>query len=109
MSAVVTYYLETIRQAWEFILESGAGVGLVLMLRWYWWQVNAWSEIMALVAPAVGYAYVKLFTNLQFPDTLIYLVVWTTFCWLFVTFLTPPEPASHLAEFYRRVRPAGPG
>ena len=109
MSALVTYYLETIRQAWEFILESGAGVGLVLMLRWYWWRVNAWSEITALVAPAVGYAYIKLFTNLQFPDTLIYLVAWTTFCWLLVTFLTPPEPASHLAAFYRRVRPAGPG
>ena len=56
MSAVVTYYLETIRQAWKFMLESGAGVGLVLMLRWYWWRVNAWSEITALVAPAVGFA-----------------------------------------------------
>ena len=109
MSALVTYYLETIRQAWEFMLEAGAGVGLVLMLRWYWWRVNAWSEITALVAPAVGFAYIKLFTTLQFPETLIYLVTWTTVWWLFVTFLTPPEPEPHLVAFYRRVRPGGPG
>ena len=109
MSALVMYYLETIRQAWEFMLESGAGVGLVLMLRWYWWRVNAWSEIAAIVAPVLGYGYVKLFTNLQFPETLIYLVAWTTLCWLLVTFLTPPVPEAHLVAFYRRVRPGGPG
>lgn len=91
------------------MLEAGAGVGLVLMLRWYWWRVNAWSEITALVAPAVGFAYIKVFTALQFPETLIYLVTWTTAWWLFVTFLTPPEPEPHLVAFYRRVRPGGPG
>ena len=48
----MTFYLESIRQAWEFVLESGAGIGLVLILRWYWWRINAWSEIAAMVGAA---------------------------------------------------------
>jgi Na+/proline symporter len=109
IGAFVTFYLETIRQAWEFILESGAGIGLVLILRWYWWRVNAWSEIAAMAAPAVGFVFLKAFTTVAFPYTLIYLVVWTTFWWLLVTFITRPEPDAHLVAFYRRVRPGGPG
>jgi len=105
----VTFYLDSVRQAWEFVLESGAGIGLVLILRWYWWRVNAWSEIAAMIAPAVGYAYLRLFTTVQFPYTLIYLVAWTSGCWLLVTFVTPPETDDCLLAFYRRVRPGGPG
>ena len=67
LSAVVTFYLESIRQAWEFVLESGAGIGLVLILRWYWWRINAWSEIAAMVGAAIGYAALKIFTALAFP------------------------------------------
>jgi Na+/proline symporter len=109
VGAIVTFYLDNIRQAWEFILESGAGIGLVLILRWYWWRVNAWSEIAAMTAPAVGFAYLKMFTTIAFPYTLLYLVVWTTFWWLLVTLVTRPEPDVHLVAFYRRVRPGGPG
>jgi Na+/proline symporter len=109
LGGIVTLYLESIRQAWEFVLESGAGIGLVLILRWYWWRVNAWSEISAMIAAAVGYAAVKTFTTLVFPYTLISVVAWTTVCWLVVTFLTPPEPDDRLVEFYRRTRPDGPG
>lgn len=108
-AAVVTFYLESIRQAWEFVLESGAGIGLVLILRWYWWRVNAWSEIAAMVAPAAGWMVLKLFTRAEFPDTLLYLVAWTTVCWLVVTLVTPAEADAHLVAFYRRVRPGGPG
>jgi len=108
-AAVVTFYLESIRQAWEFVLESGAGIGLVLILRWYWWRVNAWSEITAMVAPALGFLYLKLFTTIAFPESLLYLVTWTTVCWLIVTLVTGPEPDAHLVAFYRRVHPGGPG
>ena len=108
-SAAVTFYLESIRQAWEFVLQSGAGIGLVLILRWYWWRVNAWSEIAAMIAPALGFAALRLFTTVEFPATLLYLVAWTTVCWLAVTWLTPPEPDAHLLAFYRRVKPDGPG
>ena len=109
LSAVVTFYLENVRQAWEFVLESGAGVGLVLILRWYWWRVNAASEISALVAAAIGCVALRAFTDVPFPDSLLYLVPWTTACWLTVTWLTPAEPMPHLIAFYRRVRPGGPG
>jgi Na+/proline symporter len=109
ISAVVTFYLESIRQAWEFVLESGAGIGLVLILRWYWWRINAWSEIAAMIGAAVGYAALKVFTTLAFPYTLLAVVAWTTLCWVVVTFATPPEPDSKLIEFYRRTHPDGPG
>jgi SSS family solute:Na+ symporter len=109
VAAVVTFYLESIRQAWVFVIESGAGIGLVLILRWYWWRVNAWSEIAAMVAPALGFLYLRLFTTVDFPYTLLYLVAWTTVIWLIVTFMTPPEPNAVLTAFYRRVRPGGPG
>jgi solute:Na+ symporter, SSS family len=108
-SAVVTFYLESIRQAWEFVLESGAGIGLVLILRWYWWRVNAWSEISAMVAAAIGFAAVRVFTDLQFPYSLLLVVTGTTVAWIVVTFATAPEPQGHLVSFYRRVRPDGPG
>ena len=109
LSAGVTLYLDSVRQAWELILEAGAGVGLVLILRWYWWRINAWSEIAAMVAPLVGHLALARFTSIAFPESLLYLVAWTTACWLVVTWLTPPEPDATLAAFYRRVRPGGPG
>ena len=80
------------------MLESGAGIGLVLILRWYWWRVNAWSELAAMVAPAVGFIYLRGFTDVAFPYTLLYLVAWTTVWWVLVTLLTPPEPEAHLVE-----------
>jgi SSS family solute:Na+ symporter len=109
LSAIVTFYLESIRQAWEFVLESGAGIGLVLILRWYWWRVNAWSEISAMIAAAAGFAAVRLFTELQFPYSLLVVVAGTTITWITVTLATAPEPEAHLVAFYRRVRPDGPG
>ncbi len=108
-SAVVTFYLESIRQAWEFVLESGAGIGLVLMLRWYWWRVNAWSEVSAMIAAAIGFAMVRLLTDWVFPLSLVAVVAWTTAWWLAATFLTAPEPAATLDAFYARVTPPGPG
>ncbi len=108
-SGIVTFYLESIRQAWEFVLQSGAGIGLVLILRWYWWRINAWSEIAAMVGAAIGYAVVTLATDLDFPATILVVVAWTTVCWVVVTLATPPEPEAHLVRFYRLTRPDGPG
>ena len=109
VSGIVTFYLDSVRQAWEFALESGAGVGLILILRWYWWRVSAVSEIAALVSAASGFLGLRLLTDIPFPDSLLYLVPWTTVCWLLATWLTAPEPMSHLVAFYRRVHPGGPG
>ena len=108
-SGAVTFWLESVRQAWEFMLEAAAGLGLVLILRWYWWRVTALSEITALVASAAGFILLRTATDIPFPDSLLYLVPWTTGWWIAVTLATRPDPLPHLIAFYRRARPAGPG
>ncbi len=107
LSLLVTATMDTISGAWSFIIEAGAGLGLVLILRWYWWRVNAWSEIAAMIAPFVGFAFVRTSTSLVFPESLFAIVGWTTAVWLTVTFLTPPTDAETLKAFYRRVHPGG--
>jgi solute:Na+ symporter, SSS family len=94
-----------------FMVTDWAIVAAYVGVQWWasWWRVNAWSEITAMIAPALGFLYLKLFTTIAFPYTLLYLVAWTTVYWLFVTMLTAPEPEAHLVAFYRRVRPGGPG
>ena len=108
-SILITLVIQTISGAWQFIIEAGAGLGLVLILRFYWWRINAWSELVATVTPFMVYAYMKVFTNVIFPETLFYIVGFTTVSWLLVTFLTPPVERQHLIEFYQRVRPGGIG
>ncbi len=115
LAAAVTYYLDTIRGAWQLLLMVGAGTGAVYLLRWYWWRVNAWSEISAMVAAFV----VSLTLNLAqpfsgseqvlFAKNMVTTTAVVTAVWLAVTYLTRPEPVAHLAEFYRRVRPASLG
>jgi len=104
---VITGYLERISGAWEFIIECGAGVGLVLILRWFWWRINAWSEIAAMIAPVIAYSYIRFFTGIAFPESLYYICLFTTIVWLSVTFLTRPTDLETLKRFYRRVHPGG--
>lgn len=109
LSASVTFVLESVRQAWEIMLESGAGIGLVLIMRWYWWRVTAVSEIAAILASTVGFIVMRTMTTVPFPNTLFYIVPGTTICWVLVTLLTSPEPIDRLIAFYEKVRPSGPG
>jgi len=81
----------------------------VLILRWYWWRVNAWSEVTEMVAPILGYAWLTRYTSVVFPDTLMVLVAWSTVSWLVVTWMTAPEADATVVAFYLRARPAGPG
>ncbi|CUS88349.1 Sodium:solute symporter family protein [Candidatus Kryptobacter tengchongensis] len=108
-SVLITLIIKTISGAWQFIIEASAGLGLVLILRWYWWRINAWSEIVAMIAPFFGYAYIKLYTKISFPETLFYIVAFTTLSWLVATFITKPVDKEHLINFYRRVHPGGIG
>lgn len=108
-SILVTLIIKTISGAWQFIIEAGAGLGLVLILRWYWWRINAWSEISAMIAPFLAFGYIKFFTKIQFPQSLFFIVAFTTFVWLLLTFLTKPVEKEHLLNFYRRVHPGGIG
>jgi Na+/proline symporter len=115
-SIVVTWQIQTIGRAWTFLLAIGAGTGLVLILRWYWWRINAWSEISAMIASfAVSLTAMQLvpraFAGTANADAWVMLVTVaiSTVVWLVVTFLTRPEPDAVLDAFYRRVRPGGPG
>ncbi len=107
ISLLFTLTMSTISGAWAFIIEAGAGLGLVLILRWFWWRVNAWSEISAMVAPFIAYGYVKFFTTIQFPESLYYIVAFTTIVWLATTYVTKPTDEETLLNFYRRIHPGG--
>ncbi len=114
-SAVVTFYLGSISGAWKMLLATGAGTGSVLLLRWYWWRINAWSEISAMIAAAVTSLTLQMAWGmdtdkpLDFAWIMILTVSITTAVWLAVTFLTRPEKKDTLVNFYRRVRPSRSG
>ena len=116
-SIAVTSQLSSVEKAWKFLLAMGAGTGLVLILRWYWWRISAWSEISAMI---VSFLASLVFMNVipsRFaagdPNAdawiMIGTVAVTTVTWIVTTFLTKPEPDATLDAFYRRVRPGGPG
>jgi SSS family solute:Na+ symporter len=116
-SIAVTSQLASIEKAWELLLALGAGTGLVLILRWYWWRINAWSEISAMIASFVisllGFAFIVPRFQPNDPNAtavvMLVTVVGSTIVWVVTTFLTAPEPDRTLQAFYRRVRPGGPG
>ncbi len=105
ISLVATSKMERISDAWIFILECSAGIGLVLILRWYWWRINAWSEIVAMVAPFVIYPFIR--NTVEFPLSLIFIVGWSSILWVLFTFLTTPTEEKTLFTFYRLVHPGG--
>jgi len=108
LSLLLTTKIERISDMWIFMLEYSAGIGIVLILRWYWWRINAWSEISALIAPFAMYPVVKYF-GIEFPHTLPLIIVWSSFVWILVTFLTKPTDNQTLKAFYTKIRPGGPG
>jgi Na+/proline symporter len=114
-SVVVTFYMTSIQDAWKILLVTGAGTGTVLLLRWFWWRINAWSEVSAMIAAAVVsiFLQVVLKWKSEEPRTFAYLMLVTvgvtTVVWVVTTFITSPEPNETLIAFYKRVRPEGPG
>jgi solute:Na+ symporter, SSS family len=115
-SLVVMGFLSSVEQGWKLLIGLGAGTGLVFILRWYWWRVNAWSEISAMVTSFVTSMVLTRFGHSMgdpgtrdYAFTMVTTVAITTVVWLAVTLLTAPESAETLDRFYRRVRPGGPG
>ncbi|MBA3579768.1 MAG: Na+:solute symporter [Gemmatimonadaceae bacterium] len=116
-SLLVTWQIETIESAWKFLLAIGAGSGLVLILRWYWWRINAWSEVSAMITSFIvsllAFAYVRPRFAAEDPNgdawVMLVTVAVSTVVWVVVTFATKPESDATLDAFYRRVRPGGPG
>lgn len=115
MVMVVAYYLETVEGAWKILISLGAGTGLVYILRWFWWRINAWSEISAMAGALIVSLIVQQFPQFSADDprgfaaSMLITVSATTLIWMTVMWLTPAESDETLRSFYRRVRPDGPG
>ncbi|HEV8263615.1 MAG TPA: sodium:solute symporter family protein [Gemmatimonadales bacterium] len=115
ISAVVTFYMGSIGGAWKILIVTGAGTGAVLLLRWYWWRINAWSEVSAMVSAFVVSVALQLGFGFdtdqpkQFAWIMIITVAITTVVWIAVTYLTQPESRETLTAFYRRTRPSRTG
>src|SRR6266513_2932305 len=110
-SALVSVLLADIRSGWQVVLEVGAGTGGVYLLRWYWWRINAWSEISAMataLAATIWLRWTEPFSGsnaVVFAKTALTTSAVTTLVWLIVTYATKPEPEPVLLKFYRDVRP----
>ncbi|MCS6906138.1 MAG: sodium:solute symporter family protein [Bacteroidia bacterium] len=119
LSLLITPLLSSLKEAWMLVIESGAGIGLVLIARWYWWRVNVWSEIVAMIVPPLCYLLRQGIATLyfggnntlpfwlQFPTAFFATVAITTGAWVLVTFLTPVTSPKQLQEFYSKVQPLG--
>jgi Na+/proline symporter len=112
VSAVITLYMESIAGAWKLLILTGAGTGSVLLLRWYWWRINAWSEVSAMVSAFIVSVAMQMtfgFDSARPEDEawiMIITVAITTVVWLAVTFATKPESKETLVAFYRRTAPS---
>ena len=115
LAGALSLWLENALQAFQILLQIGAGTGLIFLLRWFWWRTSAWSEISAmaisfLVALYFQFAHETLgFAPLSPSATLVVGVTITTVGWLVVTLATPPTDRATLQAFYDRIHPIGPG
>ena len=113
LSSSLVFVLETAQSAFNLILQVGAGTGLLYLMRWFWWRINAWCEVVAMVSSfAVSVFWVIAVRNgLQVTThaQLLLTVIFTTICWVSTAFLTRPTDRATLINFYKKVRPFGPG
>jgi len=120
LSAMLALLLQSALQIFDILLTFGAGTGLIFILRWFWWRINAWSEISAMFSSGIISILLKLtplgaflFDSetglmeswLEFPM----IVLVTSFIWIGVTYLTQPESNEVLQSFYKKIQPGGPG
>jgi Na+/proline symporter len=113
LAALLTFGLSTAKESFDLILSIGAGTGLIYILRWFWWRINAWSEIAAMgssfVVAVAFFIARKAGYGVSSETSLMITIATTTVVWLAVTYLAPGTDRARLLEFYRLVRPAGPG
>jgi Na+/proline symporter len=112
-ASATVYLLDTAKDAFDVILQVGAGTGLLYLVRWFWWRVNAWCEVVAMVSSFLVSAALLVLNRSGLPVSthvaLVTTVAFTTICWVVTALVTPPTDRAVLVDFYRKVRPAGPG
>ncbi|MEO5361935.1 MAG: Na+:solute symporter [Nitrospirota bacterium] len=110
LTAVVTYFSESIVGTFKFLVAFGSGTGLVFLMRWYWWRVNPWSEISAMLASTVVSAVIFIhLPQMPYYEKLFLIISISTVAWVVVTLLTRPSDEGKLIEFYKRVYAGGIG
>jgi solute:Na+ symporter, SSS family len=112
-SSVLVFFMETAQDSFNIILQVGAGTGLLYLVRWFWWRVNAWCEVVAMLS---SFGISVLFLVLRkggivfsTSQQLALTVVFTSFCWILTAFIGPETDRRTLIDFYKKVRPFGPG
>ena len=113
LAALLAFYMTNAKQAFDIILMFGAGTGLIFILRWFWWRINAWSEISAMFISGIvsmGFSYLNWYPE-SWPGYMMFptVVLITTIVWVTVTFITPPDDKHILRSFYQKIQPGGPG
>jgi Na+/proline symporter len=113
VAALLSFALESAQDAFEILISIGAGTGLLYLLRWFWWRINAWTEVVAMISSfaisVVFFVMRKSGHGLPFAHTVLISVAFTTVCWLIAVFTAPPDSEERLIAFYRKVHPSGPG
>lgn len=113
LASLLTFVLESAKASFDLMLSIGAGTGLIYLLRWFWWRINAWSEIAAMASSFTVAVFFFLRGKMGHPVpqhiSLLVTIAFTTVVWLVVTYLTRPVDRDKLLSFYCLVRPAGPG
>ena len=118
ISSLIAISLTNAYQLFDIILMFGAGTGSIFILRWFWWRINAWSEIAAMLSSgiiSIALTNESIF-NVLFNDNMLpaymkfpFIVLVTTLIWLIVTFITPSDDTETLVKFYNKTKPGGPG
>ena len=112
-AALLSLVLTSAQEAFEVLISIGAGTGLLYLLRWFWWRVNAWCEVVAMASSfAISTVFFVMKKNghpLPFDKTVLCSVAFTTMCWVITAFIGAPTQREKLIAFYKKVHPAGPG
>jgi SSS family solute:Na+ symporter len=112
-SSGLVFVLDTAKDAFDVILQVGAGTGLLYLVRWFWWRVNAWCEVVAMVSSFVVSVLLLVLAKNGVPFSthvaLMVTVAVTTVCWMATAYLGPQTDHDVLVDFYLKTRPAGPG
>lgn len=113
VAALLSLVMSSAQEAFEILISIGAGTGLLYLLRWFWWRINAWCEVVAMISSftisVVFFVMKKTGHPLPFAQTVICSVAFTTLCWLITAFVSQPTSRDRLIAFYKKVHPAGPG
>ncbi len=116
VACTLALFLENALQVFNILLQIGAGTGLLFLLRWFWWRINAATELTAMIVSFLLALYFQMAGRMGWPgggladwERLIYIVALTTVAWVLVAYTTAPTDPDVLKRFYRRIRPGGPG